>query len=502
MKQQPLELPLPAPPSRPPEAPRRAPPATSPAMPREPLWLCLCFPHLSLEVVERATPDSTPLAIVDEQAGCCRIHARNRAAAAAGVQIGQKLSAAQSLLPALQTVQRAPARENRALAQLASWACQFSPSVALRPAGGLLLEVSGSLRLFRGLENLLRTVQRDLAGLGYRARRGVAPTPLGAWLLARSGDQRPALDGDALRRQLGALPVTALELPAATLTALHQLGIRRIRDCLRLPRDGLNRRLGVDVVDYLDRATGRRQDPQPLFQPPEKFSSHLLLPAEVHETRELRFAMHRLLGDLVGFLRGRDATTSRLTFRLHHLKQPATTLEVGLARPSRDPAHLKALLDNRLERLRLPAPALEVTLDADEILPFQGEKPDLFLRKRGNRLAISELVERLRARLGEEAVQQLATVADHRPERAWKTALPAAPAGERRPRPLWLLETPQPLATRSWRWRTGPERIEGGWWDGADRARDYFVADDEGGARLWLFRELRSLRWFLHGLFG
>ena len=87
----------------------------------------------------------------------------------------------------------------------------------------------------------------------------------------------------------------ALELPPATLTALHQLGMRRVRDCLRLPRDGLNRRLGTEVVDYLDRATGHRTDPQSLFQPPDTFSSHLLLPAEVEDANGLRFAMHRLL---------------------------------------------------------------------------------------------------------------------------------------------------------------------------------------------------------------
>ena len=35
----------------------------------------------------------------------------------------------------------------------------------------------------------------------------------------------------------------------------------------------------------------------------------------------------------------------------------------------------------------------------------------------------------------------------------------------------------------------GPERIESGWWDGADVRRDYYVASDARGARLWIYRE-------------
>ena len=49
----------------------------------------------------------------------------------------------------------------------------------------------------------------------------------------------------------------------------------------------------------------------------------------------------------------------------------------------------------------------------------------------------------------------------------------------------------------------GPERIEGGWWDGTDVARDYYVASQRNGRRLWIYRERRSRGgWYLHGLFG
>ena len=47
----------------------------------------------------------------------------------------------------------------------------------------------------------------------------------------------------------------------------------------------------------------------------------------------------------------------------------------------------------------------------------------------------------------------------------------------------------------------GPERIETGWWRGADIGRDYYVVTTEAGCRLWLFRRRDGGAWFLHGCF-
>ena len=78
------------------------------------------------------------------------------------------------------------------------------------------------------------------------------------------------------------------------------------------------------------------------------------------------------------------------------------------------------------------------------------------------------------------------------------------------PRPLWLLAQPQPLAHlfehRPWILRDGPERIESGWWDGADVRRDYFVAESPQGEIMWIYRDHRygidDGQWFLHGVFA
>jgi len=74
-----------------------------------------------------------------------------------------------------------------------------------------------------------------------------------------------------------------------------------------------------------------------------------------------------------------------------------------------------------------------------------------------------------------------------------------------RPRPVWLLAEPAQLLlseVQQIEVEEGPERIESGWWDGKGIARDYYIVRRTGGARLWVFQERRSRRWYVHGVFA
>ena len=88
--------------------------------------------------------------------------------------------------------------------------------------------------------------------------------------------------------------------------------------------------------------------------------------------------------------------------------------------------------------------------------------------------------------------------------------LPRGAAMEGAPRPVWLLGEPLLLSgredscplRRGLILEQGPERIESGWWDGKGVARDYYVARRAHGARIWVFQERQSKRWYLHGVFA
>jgi protein ImuB len=260
------------------------------------------------------------------------------------------------------------------------------------------------------------------------------------------------------------------------------------------------------VPDYLDRLLGVRPDPRPLYRPPERFSSRLELPAEIHHRQALLFPLKRLLGELCGARRGGDTMVQSLTVTLGHEDHPDSSLELGLQSPTQDPERLLGVLRERLERLRLPQAVRDIRLEAPRLLPLRAGQGALFSDTPAERQQdIEQLAERLQARLGAQAVSGLAGVEDHRPEYSWRPRAlhePVACAALAH-RPAWLLPEPRRCAIGDYEILAGPERIESGWWDGRDCRRDYFVVRDRHGSLLWAFHEYKPKPgWYLHGIFA
>lgn len=543
-------------------------------------WLALHLPALALEIYTRAlqspnaapepfheqppdqspgpssgrspsSPYQLPLAVSEHE----RIVARNAAAARLGIVPGLPDAAARGLVAELRILPRRPAAERAVLSRLAAWAMAFSDRVSLAPPAALVLESGRSLRLFGGAAALRRRMLDDMTRLGWRARCVLAPTPGAALVLAAAGLGADAASGegdggaiivdrDTLRRTLAALPVVALGFSTAELDDLTRMGIRRVADLLRLPRAGLAERFGIGRLRQLQRLLGERPDPRRLFVPPRRFRATLELPAEVPDAAALVFACRRLIDELGGFLLARQAGVQQLDWRLQHTDGPPTRFRLGSAAPARDPAHWLTLLRERLDRLSLLAPVRAIAVVSEQLRPLAPTHTELFPRDATAAAPDPALLDRLRARLGADAVRGLTALPDHRPERAlqlcepmlnpaeptrWGGAGPGGAVGRgsgrrlqlspapdtataaRYDRPLWLLAQPAPLAMRDGRpWLGGSldlgrgcERIDTGWWDGFAVARDYYVALTGDGERLWVYRELCGAHgWFLHGIFG
>ncbi len=471
------------------------------------------LPDLPIEVCARGAPTDEPLVVVEGEGREQRVLAATPAARRAGVQPGMRTSAAHALVDRLGVRERDPGSEREALERLAALSGRYTSHVSLAPPAGLLLEVGGSRNLFGGLGTLIARLARDLAEVGYGGRFALAPTPLGATWLAASGAETRALDHGALFKALAPLPLACLGLDAGREALLAGMGLRSLADCLRLPRDGLARRVGPEVLLALDRAFGRLPDPREPYVPPSRFSARLPLPSPVATSEALLFPLRRLLLELAGFLEARALGARRLDFVLQHHRSRATGMTFDFVAPSRDARHWLLLVRERLERLELGAPIEEIELRVENPEDLGSRNLDLLAGEQTPEEGRASIVERLQARLGRDAVRGLASCPEHRPERAWRYGEPGEEgrAAARARRPLWLLPEPIPLEMREDApWLDGalalepePERIESGWWDGRDVARDYYVARDGGGRRLWVFRELRAPgRWFLQGVFG
>jgi protein ImuB len=390
----------------------------------------------------------------------------------------------------------------------------------------LLLEIAGSLRLFDGLRSLRRQIAAGLEAQGFAALLAIAPTPLAATWLARGGRRACIREPANVMTALRTLPLSSLDWPPTVTESLGGMGIANIGDCLRLPREGFARRFGVRRLLQLDRALGRLPDPRNSWRAPERFCADFEMTEEQSDRELLLTICRELLLAHERFLLARQSGTQRLMFTFFHLKAKATSLPLGGARADRSADHWFELLRLRFEQLNLPEPVIAIRLRGGGAQAVHTETGQLALHGKAPReqhYSMTQLAERLAARIGNEFVHGVTTVADHRPQYAWSMrdlfAIKAADVLTRirqgLKRPLWMLPEPALLATDDGHplhqgrltFIAGPERLETGWWDEDGIARDYYRAVSPRGTGLWVFRSRDQRQggdaaWYLHGFFG
>lgn len=471
-----------------------------------PLWACILLPQLALDgVMRQRVEPAEPLVLLGGPPQRRVLQAVNPAARALGLKPGQLLSAAQALTRGFASADYDLAAIERWQQFLAAWAYGFSAQVSLHYPRCLLLEVGSSLGLFGPWPHFEARLRRELGELGFQQRITLAPNPVAARMLANVHDGLAIGDAAELRAALERLPVERIGLSRETASALARMGLRSLQQLLALPRDGLARRFPAELLRHLDSLLGERALALEFYRPPDRFDARIELNFEVESHQALLFPLRRLTADLAAYLAGRDSGVQRFTLHLEHRNRPASQLVVGLLSAERDPAMLLELTRGRLEQLQLPAPVLALRLEARELPAFAPQHRQLFDERPQQSLPWEQLRERLRARLGDEAVQGLGVRADHRPEQNWQTESDrrTPPLPSVGPRPGWLLGEPQPLAEAGLLILAGPERIESGWWDGGDLRRDYYLVQTRSGQRAWAFRPVGGAGPLqLHGWFA
>lgn len=392
--------------------------------------------------------------------------------------------------------------DNSLPSDLACWAGQFTPRVSVA-GNALLLEIGGCLRLFGGLDALRAQVAQGLAEQQVAVRMAVAATP-----------QAALWQAEGALESLDALPIVALSWPVGVAEKLTRFGLRRLGELRRLPSAALARRIGKEAAGMLACAYGDLPDPRPDFVFPLHFAQEIELPAAVENAPALMFAARRLIGALAGWLNVRQAGLRACQLDLVH-GSGATPLLLRFGELTREQARIERVLHERLGRLQLTAPVERLRLVVATVEALPGISRGLF-DEGGAKESMAALVDRLRARLGEDCVFGIAPVAEHRPECATRTAVDGGgDVHSAPPRPLWLLSEPKSLLELDGRPQhggplrllAGPERIESGWWDQqegvGDQRRDYFIAMTQDQRWAWIFRELRAPGgWFLQGWFG
>jgi protein ImuB len=546
--------------------------------------LSLWFPRLAAERYLRRLGGALPrpFAVTEDRNGAQIIVSLDPEAERAGLRLDQPLRDATAMCPGLLTRPANPLAEAAFLTVLRRWAGKFSPWVAQEPPDSLLIDLTGCAHLFGGEAALLAQVDLDCADLGLTMRAGIADTPGAAWALARFAGQgiSPSRSGDdimqearatrsraakrrgwergglppaqafpplpqgviappgQMRQVLAPLPVAALRLPPDTVAGLARLGLHRVGDLTGLPRAALARRFGTETLRRLDQALGLETEPVSPARAPLHFAARITFPDPIGLLADVQAGLDRLLPALAARLTEKGRGARRVRVQAFCSDGRIEVVEVGLARPAADPARIRPLLWLKLDRID-PGFGIDcLRLEAVETEPVHAtwhsghqDAAAAAGAQRSGTLALEDLLGKLGARLGMDAVTRLHPAESHIPEKsvqvltaAWSAPAPGPWPAPRAPRPL-LLFRPEPVTApevppvpQHFRWRrrelrvltaTGPERIAPEWWlddpDWRSGPRDYWRVVTDTGDRLWLFfahgADL-SPGWFCHGEFG
>jgi hypothetical protein len=167
-------------------------------------------------------------------------------------------------------------------------------------------------------------------------------------------------------------------------------------------------------------------------------------------------------------------------------------IEIGLARPSRDPDHIARLFGTKLDQVEPGFGIERMALVAERWDPLAPEALPSALAGRERAAAEAVLVDRLATRLGQRRLYRLGAVESDVPERCVRRLSPIetdAADWEPWPRPVRLLDPPECVegvmallpdgVPKRFTWRgkaynivrgDGPERIHGEWWRRAPSA--------------------------------
>lgn len=438
--------------------------------------------------------------------------------------------------------------DREALRKLAISCQTLAPIVGLdsvdRP-DCLFLDITNLWPLYGSEPQLLNQVIHHFYQAGYLARAAIADTLAVAWGLVRHAQKDWSIAPRSSELQpLKPLPIQSLRLQETTCETLRQLGVTNVGKLLQLPRSSLTARFGDEINLRLDQASGKTREVFQVIHAPNEYVAEEHLEWPVKDIATTMVIIQRLLDQLCQQLKSDAYGALQWQIRLTRQQASPVHLDLKLFQPTTTTDHVMQLVEmqmdhhpefrqtgtrkNHLHRL---SPIVEVHVRVTHGVPLAERQRKLFDEDPSlNRIALAQLINRLSSRLGQDQVTRPTLQSSAQPEFSFQLKPLVAPSRARSKkksppshyvmaRPLRLLNPAielrpsspgQDLPTafqkpdrstlrvnRHW----GPERIETGWWRGRTTCRDYWRIESDRGAQLWVYRNRRTHRWYLHGEF-
>lgn len=459
------------------------------------------------------------------------VTAANAQASSQGICPGMVAADAKASVPSLQVLDDRPGLGNKLLEAWGHWCIRYTPTTAIDPPDGLVLDATGCAHLWGGEQAYLKDMAARLTQKGFGVRIAMADTIGAAWAVARFGKGTPIIPPGEQRDALSGFPPAALRLEKDTAERLHKLGLHTVGTFMAMPRTVLRRRFGEGLLLRLRQALGQEKEALVPLRPLAPYVERLPCLEPIRTAKGIEIAIQRLLEALCGRLAQEGKGIRRATLTYFRIDGKTGSIAMGTHRATAAVPHLFKLFILKLKQIE-PALGIELfELEAVQVEDTDPAQETMWADTAGlEDPALAELLDRLSGRTNVCTIRRYLPAEHHWPERSFRVApslsdIPRTPWPVSKPRPTRLLAKPEPIEVSApipdyppmlFRYRgeahpikkaDGPERIAREWWMEEGEHRDYYVVEDDKGQRYWLFRsghyrDERPCQWFIHGFFA
>ena len=495
-----------------------------------------------------------PLLVAGKVGNSLLVTAVDKAAARIGLSAGMTVATARAIHPTLQVIDADDAADRALIESLADWCDRFTPLVALDLPHGLLLDITGCAHLFGDEAAMMQTMTRVLTQQGFGVCAAIAGTAVAARALTRHrhGDIVKA-GGEA--SAVAELSLTTLGADPKTVQGLRRAGLKTIGDAATRASQELAARFGAEFMELLDQARGLSDAPITPRKPVPDYVAEKRFAEPVATADIIATTLQSLAQVLIDAMERQGKGARQLAASIFRTDGIVRTLVVDSGQAMTRVEIVARLFAEKFNALNDP---IDPGFGFDLIRLCATRTVDVVPAQRGfdtnahEAADVTELADRLAARLGARRVLRYVSQDTHIPERAAlavpllhlpptgsDAAWPQRNEAEPPLRPLRLFDPPESIEVTAmfpdgppaqFEWRKmqhrltrveGPERIAAEWWRmtfGAvlseeqyareAHTRDYFRVESKDGCRFWLYRrgiykrEVHEFRWFVHGIFA
>lgn len=495
-------------------------------------YLSIWFPYLIPDRLVKQKPELQKKAFVTvlSERGRQVIQSSNIQATVKGIKPGMILADARAIFPDLPAIDHQPALPAKLLNALGEWCLRFTPIVMVDLPDGLMLDISGCPHLWGGELHYSNDITARLNRAGYHVNTAIADTMGAAWAVSRYGKHESIIPAYQQKQALLALPAEALRIDILTASRLYKLGLNSIGSFVDMPSATLRRRFGKDLVQRIELALGLALETLNPISPALIFQERLSCLDPVRTAKAIKIALQQLLEKLCKHLLQEGKGLRKAVLKCYRVDDEIQSIEIGTNKATRNISHIFRLMEQKITNID-PGLGIELfVLEAPVTEPLKVEQEYLWTDiSNEHSESLIQLIDRISVRIGNQAIKKYLPAEHHWPERSYVPAksiteqpIISWPQGLRRP--VYVLPKPEPIQVsvpipdyppmlfvykgkvHNIKKADGPERIEREWFIEKGLQRDYYIVEDQTGARYWLFRsghyDTHIPEWFIHGFFA